>query len=386
MDFEEASEHGILRSSVADLVSHYGHEYYVQQAKSGGKTTELWAEAGKAGYLGVAIPEAYGGGGGGITELAIVCEELAAGGCPLLLMVVSPAICATVIAGYGTEEQRTRWLPELADGSATMCFAFTEPDAGSNSHRITTTARRDGADWVLRGQKYYISGVDESTAALVVARTEDGGSGTLRPALFVVPVDTPGFTATPIPMEITSPEKQFTVFLDDVRVPADALVGESTEVGLPALFAGLNPERITVAAYATGIGRYALDRAAQYARTRSVWNTPIGAHQAISHPLARAAVSVELARLMIAKAGWLYDRGVQPDAGEAANMAKYAAAESAAAALDAAIQTHGGNGMATEYGLATLSGAVRATQIAPVSREMILNFVAGHTLGLGRSY
>ena len=386
MDFGESSEHRSLRAAVADLVSEYGHEYYVDKAKSGGKTTELWSAAGRAGYLGVAVPEEYGGGGGGITELAIVCEELAAGGCPLLLMVVSPAICATVIAGYGTPEQRTRWLPGFADGSATMCFAFTEPDAGSNSHRITTSARRDGTDWMLNGQKYYISGVDESSAALVVARTEDGGSGTLRPALFVVPVQTPGFQSRPIPMEITSPEKQFTVFLDDVRVPADALVGESTEVGLTALFSGLNPERITVAAYATGIGRYVLARGADYARTRTVWNAPIGSHQAIAHPMARAAVSVELARLMIAKAGWLYDAGINPEAGEAANMAKYAAAEAASQALDAAIQSHGGNGMATEYGLATLSGAVRATQIAPVSREMILNFVAGHTLGLGRSY
>jgi alkylation response protein AidB-like acyl-CoA dehydrogenase len=386
MDFSESPEQAMLRESVAQLAGKYGHGYFVEKARTGGHTDELWAEAGKAGFLGVAVPEEYGGGGGGIADLAIVCEELAAGGCPLLLIVVSPAICATVIAKFGTPAQKNRWLPGFADASLKMAFAITEPDAGSNSHRLTTTARRDGDDWLLTGRKYYISGVDEVQSVLVVARTEDAKTGQLKPALFVVPTDAPGFEAQPIDMQITSPENQFTIFLDDVRLPADALVGESEDTALPALFAGLNPERITVAAYANGIGRYALAKGAAYANDRQVWKTPVGAHQGIAHPLAQAKISVELARLMTQKAAWLYDTGQDVAAGEAANMAKYASAEAAIDAVDKAIQTHGGNGMATEYGLATLWGAVRAGRIAPVSREMILNFVAQHSLGLPKSY
>jgi alkylation response protein AidB-like acyl-CoA dehydrogenase len=384
MEFQESPEHQLLRESVAQLAARYGHGYFVDKARSGGKTDELWAEAGKAGFLGVAIPTEYGGGGAGITELAITCEEFAASGCGLLLIVVSPAICATVIARYGTAEQKARWLPGMADGSLKMSFAITEPDAGSNSHRISTTARRDGSDWLLTGRKAYISGVDETSAVLVVGRTEDARTGALRPALFVVPTDAAGFDARPIDMQITSPERQFALFLDDVRLPADALIGESPDAVLAALFAGLNPERITVAAYANGIARYALAKAAGYANERRVWDTPIGAHQGIAHPLAKATISVELARLMTQKAAWLYDTG--RDAGEAANMAKYAAAEAAIEAVDAAIQAHGGNGMTTEYGLATLLGVVRAIRMAPVSREMILNFVAQHSLGLPKSY
>ena len=386
MDFAETAEQLLLRSSVAELAARYGHPYWLGKARAGEKTRELWDEVGRLGYLGVSIPEDYGGGGHGIVELAIVAEELAAAGCPLLFIVVSPAICGSVIGRSGTAEQKERWLPALASGTTKMAFAITEPDAGSNSHRLSTVARRDGDDWILAGRKTYISGVDEADAVLVVGRAEDARTGTLRPALAIVPTDAPGFEKTLIPVEITGPEKQFALFLDDVRLPADAMVGETADAALAALFAGLNPERITGAAFANGIGRYALDKASAYANTRQVWGVPIGSHQGLAHPLAQAAIQVELARLMTSKAAWLYDTGDDAAAGEAANMAKYAAAEAALAALDQAIQVHGGNGLATEYGLATLWGATRLVRTAPVSREMILNFVSTHTLGLPRSY
>jgi len=386
MDFAETAEQLLLRASVADLAARYGHRYWLGKARAGEKTRELWDEVGRLGYLGVGIPEEYGGGGRGIVELAIVAEELAAAGCPLLFIVVSPAICGSVIGRSGTAEQKERWLPALASGTTKMAFAITEPDAGSNSHRLSTVARRDGSDWILAGRKTYISGVDEADAVLVVGRAEDARTGTLRPALAIVPTDAPGFEKTLIPVEITGPEKQFALFLDDVRLPADAMVGETADAALAALFAGLNPERITGAAFANGIGRYALDKASAYANTRQVWGVPIGSHQGLAHPLAHAAIQVELARLMTSKAAWLYDTGDDAAAGEAANMAKYAAAEAALAALDQAIQVHGGNGLATEYGLATLWGATRLVRTAPVSREMILNFVSTHTLGLPRSY
>jgi alkylation response protein AidB-like acyl-CoA dehydrogenase len=383
MDFDLTPEQSALRDAVAGLGQRYGHEYFVAKAKAGEHTTELWNEAGKLGYLGVSVPAAYGGGGGGITELAIVCEELAAAGCPLLLLVVSPAIVGTVLARHGTDAQRAEFLPGIADGSLKVVFAITEPEAGSNFHRLGTVARRDGDDWVISGRKCFISGVDEAPYMLVVART--GVGDRLTPALFIVPTDAPGVTASKLDMEIVSPENQWLLYLDDVRVPSSALVG-GVEAGLPALFAGLNPERITVAAMGVGTGRYALGRASSYVAGRSVWGRAIGTHQGVSHPLAHAAVQVELAKLMVHKAATLYDAGRDIEAGVAANLAKYATADAAALAVDTAIQVHGGNGMTTDYGVATLLGGVRAGRIAPVSREMILNFVAQHVLGQEKGY
>jgi alkylation response protein AidB-like acyl-CoA dehydrogenase len=388
----ETDEHKALRAAVAALGKRYGRDYITRTFAEGRHPTELWAEAGKLGYLGVNLPEEYGGGGGGIAELAIVLEELGAAGCPLMMLVVSPAICGTVIARFGTEEQKRTWLPGLADGTRTMAFGITEPDAGSNSHRITTTARRDGGggaesggDWLLTGRKVFISGVDIADAVLIVGRTEDARTGRLKPCLFIVPSDAEGFQRHPIDMELNAAEKQFELVLDDVRLPADALVGDE-DAGLLQLFAGLNPERIMTAAFAVGMGRHALARAVEYARERTVWKTPIGAHQAIAHPLAQAHIDLELARLMMQKAAHLYDAGDDVGAGEAANMAKYAAGEACVKAVDQAVHTLGGNGLTREFGLASLVTAARVTRIAPVSREMILNYVSHQSLGLPKSY
>ncbi|MEO6880350.1 MAG: acyl-CoA dehydrogenase [Mycobacteriaceae bacterium] len=384
--FTESPERQQLREEVAKLGRRFGGEYLRECTREGRKTTELWDAVAHAGYLGVAVDERWGGGGGDIGDLAAVMEELSAAGCPLLLMVVSPAICGTVIQQFGTDEQKDRWMPGFADGSLTMVFAITEPEAGSNSHNLATSVRHDAdtGEWVLSGSKYYISGVDEASHALVVARHRQPDGTLGLPSAFIVPTDAPGFTKQVIPMDIAMPEKQFTLFLDDVRVPADALVGDAS-AGLAQLFAGLNPERIMGAASALGMARYALDKATAYARTRQVWSTPIGAHQGIAHPLAHCAIQVELARLMTQKAAALYVAGAK-GAGEAANMAKYAAADASIAAVDQAVQTHGGNGLATEYGLGSLLVASRLARVAPVSREMILNYVSQHTLGLPRSY
>ncbi|MEU9730754.1 acyl-CoA dehydrogenase family protein [Streptomyces sp. NPDC048002] len=372
----ESEEHKALRAAVAALGKRHGRTY---------DRETLWSEAAKLGYLGVNLPEAYGGGGGGIAELSIVLEELGAAGCPLLMMVVSPAICGTVIARFGTDDQKRKWLPGLADGTRTMAFGITEPDAGSNSHRITTTARRDGTDWVLTGRKVFISGVDIADATLIVGRTEDARTGNLKPCLFIVPRDTDGFGRRAIDMELDAVEKQFELTLDDVRLPADALVGDE-DAGLLQLFAGLNPERVMTAAFAIGMGRHALAQALAYARERTVWKAPIGSHQAIAHPLAQAHIDLELARLMMQKAAHLYDAGDDIGAGEAANMAKYAAGEACVRAVDQAVHTLGGNGLTREFGLARLITASRVARIAPVSREMILNYVSHQTLGLPKSY
>lgn len=387
--FTEPDERVALREAVAKLAGKYGHEYVAKQARDGGKMTEMWLEMGRSGFLGVNIPEEHGGGGGGMADLAAVLEETAAAGAPLLMMVVSPAICGSIINRCGTPEQKERWLPGIADGSHLMAFGITEADAGSNSHNITTTATQDGDHYVLKGQKTYISGVDEAQSVLIVSRMKDASTGKLRPALFVVPTDAPGFSKQVIPMAWQAPEKQFTLFLDDVRVPATSLVGDphSEDGGMWQLFAGLNPERIMGAAFSCGMARYALEKAVAYAKERSVWrDAPIGAHQGIAHPLAKVKIELEQARLLWQKAAALYDAGDDFGAGEYANMAKYAGGEIACNATDVAVHTHGGNGLTVEYGLANMLVAARLGRIAPVSREMILNFVAMHTLGLPKSY
>jgi alkylation response protein AidB-like acyl-CoA dehydrogenase len=218
-----------------------------------------------------------------------------------------------------------------------------------------------------------------------VGRTQDARTGRLRPALFAVPADAPGFTFTPIEMELVTPDRQFLLFLDNVRLPSDALIG-APDAALMQLFAGLNPERIMASAMAIGLGRHALDKAVGYVRERQVWDVPIGAHQGIAHPLAQIKIELELAKLMMQKAATLQDAGRDEAAGEAANMAKYAAAEASVRAVDQAVQSLGGNGLTKEYGVASLLAVARTTRVAPVSREMILNFVAQKSLGLPKSY
>jgi len=387
VEFTESDEHALLRRAVFNVASGFGHEYFAECVRAGAKPDELWAALAEHGFLAVHLPEAHGGGGAGIFELSIVGEEAAAAGCPLLTTLVSPAICAELLARYGTEHQRAEWLPRLGSGTK-MAFAITEPDAGSNSHRISTTATRDGDVYRVNGSKTYISFVDEAAAILVVTRTGiDESTGRAQLSLLVVDTDAPGLTSTLIPVEIALPDKQFQLFFDDVQVPADRLVGTQGD-GLRVVFDGLNPERIMGASLCNGVGRYVLSVATAYARERRVWDgVPIGAHQGIAHPLAIAKIELEQARLMTQRAAWLHDHSKdRTAAGEAANMAKYAAAEAAAHCLDASIQTLGGNGMATEYGIADLWGVVRLLRIAPVSREMVLNFIATKSLGLPKSY
>lgn len=385
MDVIESDERIALRQTVADLGKKFGPAYMREKIAAGQGPHELWRAAGDLGLIGVNIAEEYGGGGAGMYELGIVAEELSAVGSPLLMLVVSPAINGTIISKFGTEEQKQRWLPGIASGRTIAAFAITEPDAGSNSHRITTTARRDGGDWLISGQKTFISGVELADVILVVARTEDSKTGKLRPALFLMPTDSPGLQRTKIEMEVGLPESQWTLFFDDVRLPADALIGEP-DAAIAQLFAGLNPERIMAAAGAVGSARYAVGRAVEYAKERTVFKTPIGAHQAIAHPLAELKVETELAKLMLQKAATLYDSGQEFAAAEAANMAKFAGGEAGAKSVDRAIHTLGGNGLTTEYGLAQMLVASRLFRIAPVSREMVLNFIAEHSLGLPKSY
>ncbi|HEY6780095.1 MAG TPA: acyl-CoA dehydrogenase family protein [Thermoleophilaceae bacterium] len=377
-------EERMLRETVAGICSDFGPKYSRERHAAGEPPSELWDALASKGFLGVNIPEQWGGGGLGMSALAAVGEEISAAGSSLLLIVVSPAIAGSILTRHGNDEQKDRWLRGIAAGTTRLAFAITEPDAGTNSHNLSTSLERQGDRFVLRGQKTYISGVEHADAVLVVARSKlpDGSLG--LPSLAIVDVDAPGFEREVIPMPYVGPDKQWTLFFDGVELEEDRLIGGEGG-GLGPVFDGLNPERIMGAAIACGAGRRALATASAYANERNVWGVPIGAHQGIAHPLAEAKIELELARLMMQKAAALYDAGV-PGAGEASNMAKYAAAEAAIACVDRAIQAHGGNGFALEYGLSDMWWGVRLTRTAPVSREMILNYVAEHSLGLPKSY
>jgi alkylation response protein AidB-like acyl-CoA dehydrogenase len=374
-----------IREAVAAICSQFGRDYMRTKVEAGEPATELWDALASQGFLSVNIPEEYGGGGLGMLELAAVGEEITAAGCSLLLIVVSPAIVGTILAKHGTEQQKQRWLTGIGSGRTRIAFAITEPDAGTNSHNLATSlSPTDDGNYRLNGQKVFISGVESSDAILVVARMRQPDGSLGLPAPVLVDVDAPGMQRTMLPMAIRGADRQWQLFFDNIEVSADRLVG-GEERGLRMLFDGLNPERIMGAAISNGIGRLALDKAAEYAKSRTVWQAPIATHQGIAHPLAEAKIELELARLMTRKAAALYDAG-ERGAGEAANMAKFAAAEAAIRCVDRAIQTHGGNGFSLDYGLTDLYWGARVARTAPVSREMVLNYVAEHSLGLPKSY
>jgi alkylation response protein AidB-like acyl-CoA dehydrogenase len=380
----ESDEDRALRDAVRRIATSFGPDYFQAQVDAGGNAQELWQALGSAGYLGVHLPEEYGGGGAGLREIAMVVEETAMAGVPALSILFSPGVTGTVLDRSASTAQKERWLPGVASGAERWSFAITEPDAGSNAHNISTTAVRDGDGYLLRGQKYYITGVESATRIMVVARTgTDERTGRGRLSVFVVDADAPGLTKTRIHTVMNQPEQSWQLHFDDVRVPVEDRVGEEGR-GLAVAFTGLNTERILASSICTGIGRYALAKAVRYAREREVWGVPIGSHQAVAHPLASAHVHMTAAVEMTDKACRLYDQG--HEVGELANIAKYLGAESGLQALDAAIGVHGGNGVSKEFQLATYFWIVRMLNMGPVSKEMILNFVAEHTLSLPRSY
>lgn len=380
----EAELEAALREVVGGIARSYGPDYYQRQVDRGGNCAELWEDLGTRGFLGVHLPEAHGGGGLGLRELAIVVEETAMAGVPAIAILFSPGVIGTILDRGASEEQKQRWLPGLASGESRWSFAITEPDAGSNSHRIATRAQREGDRYLINGQKTYITGVESAERIVVVARTStDERTGRGRLSLFVVDADAAGLTRSRIRTVMNQPEGSWQLFFDDVEVPADRLIGEEGR-GLAVAFTGLNTERILTSSLCTGIGRYALGKAVDYAKERAVWSQPIGTHQAIAHPLARAHIHIEAALLMTERACRLYDTGAE--VGELANMAKYLGSRAGLEALEAALQTHGGNGVAHEYQLATYFFVVRMLNMGPVSSEMILNFVAERSLGLPRSY
>jgi alkylation response protein AidB-like acyl-CoA dehydrogenase len=379
-----SDEERAVRDAVGGIARSFGPEYYQQQVDDGGNCAELWNALGTKGYLGVHLPGRYGGGGLGLRELAIVVQESAVAGCPMQSMLFSPGVVGTILERSADEAQKARWLPAVATGETRLSFAITEPDAGSNAHRIATTATREGDHYVLKGQKVFITGMESADWVMVVARTSvDEVSGRGRLSVFMVKTDSPGLSWTPIRTVMNQPDKSHQVFFDNVEVPAENLIGQEGK-GLRVAFTGLNTERILTSSLCTGIGQYALNKATTYVNERRVWGQPIGAHQAVAHPLAAAHIHLQAAQLVTDRACELYDTGAE--VGELANLAKYLGAGAGLEAVDAAVAVHGGNGVTFEYQLATYFWVVRMLNMGPVSKEMILNFVAEHSLGLPRSY
>jgi acyl-CoA dehydrogenase len=340
------------------------------------------------GWIGIAMPERFGGGGLGITEASIVLEEVAASGAA---MNGCSALHTSIfgmhpVVVHGSDELRDRYLPEVVAGRLHVAFGVTEPDAGTDTTAITTRARRDGDRYLVRGRKVWMTKAPYCHKVLLLVRTtprEEVDRRTQGLTLLLADLQSPQVTITPIPKAGRNAVVSCEVTFDDLEVPVDHRVGDEGK-GFTYLLDGLNPERILIAAEALGIGRVALERAVAYANERIVFDRPIGQNQGIAFPLADAYAHLHAAGLVVREAGWRYDQGLP--CGEHANLAKLLAADAAFTAADRAMQTHGGFGYATEYDIERYWKEARLMRLAPIPQEMVLNFLSEHVLGLPRSY
>jgi acyl-CoA dehydrogenase len=392
VDFDLPESAIAVRDGVAAVAARYDHAYWSRCEEQHEFPTEAWRDLADGGWIGLCVPEEYGGGGAGMLELAIACETLAASGgtAGIFLYILTPGFGAMTLARHGTAGQKQAILPGVATGDVQFCLALTEPDAGSNALAITTSARRDGHDFVLQGQKTWISGVENADWMLVVTRTTPLADARPRTAgftLFLVDVTQAlaegTLTYHPIPKLGGNVVTSSQVFLDGVRVPASSVVGTVDE-GFGVLWDVLNPERILAAAGGVGGAEAALRLAADYAREREVFGRPIGSNQAIQFPLAQLKAKTELARLMTYKAAWLFDQG-RP-CGNETNVAKLTAAQVAWESADQAFQTFGGMAYSKDLPVERLFRDSRIGKNIPVAEELILAHIGTQMLGLPRSY
>lgn len=389
MQFEFSEEQNMLVETARRVGERFGLEYWREIDREKQFPHEFWSEACSAGLSGIALPVEHGGSGLGMLEMALAVETLcAAGGGSTLsqLYMLNPIFGGVSVTRAGTEAQKQAMLPGLCSGDLKFCMALTEPDVGSNTPRMKTYAHADGDGWSVNGQKAWITGVPQSNKILLAARTkkfEDVRRKTDGISLFAIDTDSDGITHLPIDKLGTNTLPSSTIFFTDVRVERGDLLGE-LDLGWGILVDVLNSERIVTTAGLIGTAELAIKIAVNYAKERAVFSGPIGAYQSIQFPLSEALIQLECARLMNYKAATLFDSGL-PSASEA-NMAKWLAGHAAATATDRAIQTLGGMGYAKEYHVERLWRDARLFRIAPVSEEMILNYVAQHDLGLPRSY
>lgn len=396
MDFNLPESALAVRDGVAAVAAKYDHAYWSRCEEEHRFPDEVFKDLGDGGWLGLCIPEEYGGGGQGLLELAVANDTLCASGGTqgTFIYVTTPGFGAMTLVRHGTEEQKQRILPGLAEGKIQFSFALTEPDAGSNAIEITTAARRDGDDFLIKGQKVWISNVERADWMVAVTRTipageakEAGGNRTHGFTLFLIDVKEAlaagTLSYTPIPKMGSNILFSSQLFFDDVRVPAENVLGE-VDQGFGVLWDVLNPERILAAAGGVGSADAALDVAAKYARERVVFGRPIGANQAIQFPLAQIKAKTELARLMTYKAAWLFDNGQM--CGNEANVAKLTGAQVAWEAADQAFQTLGGMAYSKEYPVERMFRDARIGKNIPVSEQLVLAHIGTSMLGLPKSY
>ena len=386
MDFQLSPEQQAIYEYGNQLSKKYDRKYWMKKVDAKEFPAEMYQQVAEDGFLGIMVPEAYGGAGLGMTEMALFMEGLSNNGIPLLSLVICSTMSLPLISMHGTEEQKSKYLPEACEGKKRFCFAITESEAGSNSMNIATFAKRDGDKFILSGSKTYITDADNSDYGLVVARTtplKDTDKKTQGFSLFIVDMKDPKIEIRSIPMSLTLPENQCQVFFDGVELSEKDIVG-TVDRGFDILFDTLNPERIILAALCSGLGTYALNQAVEYASERVVFKGPIGAYQGLQHPLAMAKTEIEMSRLMTYKAAWAFDK--KKPAGEFSNMAKYSAAEAAIHACDASLQCFGGNGFTKEYGIFDIYPLARLLRTAPLNREIILSYIGEKVMGLPRSY
>lgn len=372
-----------VREAAEGLTRRITRDYWLRCARERRFPSELWDAMAETGLLGITVPEEYGGCGGGLSELMLLNEITARAGIISLFFVLG-SFARMPIIRHGTPEQIRKFVTPTATGEARMCFGVTEPNAGSNTFRLQTMARKTASGWVVNGSKVFITGAKDADLMLLIARTSPFDMEHPRDglSLFILDARIPGIEFQRLNIEVLG-ESQYLVFFRDVALPADALIGHEGQ-GMRYLFDGLNTERLVLASMAVGLGNRALDKAVAYARERAPFGRPIGSYQGLQHPMARAKTQLEAARLMMAEAAHRFDRG--EEAGPTANMAKLLASEACEQAVDIALQAHGGYGFDQDYDVVTLWPFARLMRVAPVNNEMILNYIGEHVLGLPRSY
>ncbi|MFJ9100578.1 acyl-CoA dehydrogenase family protein [Streptomyces sp. NPDC102405] len=388
MDFELGEQQRDIQAAVRDLARTFAPDYWADRDERGEFPWEFYDAFAKAGWLGIAVPEEYGGGGLGVLEASLLLEEVAASGagmngCSTMHLTI---FGLNVLAKHGSQALRRAVLPHAATGELHVCFGVTEPDAGTDTTRISTFARREGDHYIVHGRKVWITKAGDSQKMVLLARTtprDEVAKPTHGLSVFLADVDRNAMDIRPIPKMGRNAVASNEIVIDGLKVPVSARIGEEGQ-GFRYLLDGLNPERILLAHEALGLGRAALDAATRYASERIVFERPIGQNQGIAFPLAEALTRLDAARLMARNAAWRYDRGL--DCGREANMAKFLCADAGFQAADRAVQTLGGMGYAREYHVERYFRESRLLRLAPVSQEMVLNYVSQHVMGLPRSY
>ncbi|MFT4797935.1 MAG: acyl-CoA dehydrogenase [Candidatus Azotimanducaceae bacterium] len=388
MNFELSEAQISIRNAIEKVCSRFGDDYWLARDSDGQFPEEFVRAITEGGWLGIAMPEAYGGAGLGISEVVVLAHTIARSGAGMSgasavhLNLFGP----NPIVKFGTDEQKARFLPPLIKGEERACFAVTEPDAGLNTTRLSTRAVRDGDDYVINGRKLWTTTAQTADKILIIARTTDLADCTKATeglSLFYTDLDRSKVEVRLIEKMGRKAVDSNALFIDDLRVPVADRIGDEGD-GWKCLLHGLNPERILIASEAVGLGQVALAKASQYAKDRIVFDRPIGKNQAIQHPLAENWMSLEAAMLMVWKAASLYDAG--QSCGAESNSAKYLAAEAALAACQRAVLTHGGMGYAKEYHVERYLREIMIPVIAPISQELIKSFIAEQVLGQAKSY